>query len=191
MCPTPTGRIHTRVATLVGPGIIGLIFSLVSGHFDWLVLVGVYLMLGLFLDTAVYSWALKYQPPWMGIVLALVEFGLLIVLANLLNDRTGGLSEISLVESIWYFWLLWVVAALTKIVVLPIASLTYIESAGEFRTTEWSIPANLESLPVLASTAEAKAGPGPVIREASGVHAKPLEPLPSPSGVHRLPPQPA
>jgi hypothetical protein len=30
-----------------------------------------------------------------------------------------------------------------------------------------------------------------VIREASGVHAKPLEPLPSPSGVHRLPPQPA
>ena len=49
----------------------------------------------------------------------------------------------------------------------------------------------IEPLPILASSEEAKAGPGPVIREASGVHAKPLEPLPSPSGVHRLPPQPA
>ena len=28
-------------------------------------------------------------------------------------------------------------------------------------------------------------GPGPIVREASGVHAKPLPNLPSPSGVHR------
>jgi hypothetical protein len=73
--------------------------------------------------------------------------------------------------------------------VLPIASLTYVESAAEFRTTEWSVPPPLEPLPILASSEEAKAGPGPVLREASGVHAKPLEPLPSPSGVHRTVPQ--
>ena len=82
-------------------------------------------------------------------------------------------------------------AQLTKIVVLPIVSLTYVESAAEFRRAEWSVPPPLEPLPVLASSEEAKAGPGPVIREASGVHARPLEPLPSPSGVHRVPPMPA
>jgi hypothetical protein len=192
MCPTVIGRIHTRVSIIVlGPAIIGLIFSLVSGHWDWLVLVGVYLMLGIFLDTAIYPWLLKWQPPWVGFVLALAEFGLLLVLAGILNRKTGGLHNISIVEAIWYFWLLWTVASLIKIVVLPILSLTYAESAGEFRRVAWSIPPPLEPLPILASSAEAKAGPGPVIREASGVHAKPLEPLPSPSGVHRLPPQPA
>jgi hypothetical protein len=176
---------------VLGPALIGLIFSLVSGHWDWLVLVGVYLMLGIFLDTAIYPWLLKWQPPWVGGLLAVAEFGLLLVLAGILNRKTGGLHNISIGEAIWYFWLLWIVASLIKIVVLPILSLTYAESAGEFRRVAWSIPPPLEPLPILASSAEAKAGPGPVIREASGVHAKPLEPLPSPSGVHRLPPQTA
>ncbi|MEA2441481.1 MAG: hypothetical protein QOH76_2905 [Thermoleophilaceae bacterium] len=191
MCPTPIGRLHTRTAIFVGPALIGLIFSLVSGHWDWLVLVGVYFMLAIFLDSAIYPWLLKWQPPWMGGVLAVAEFGLLLVLAGILNDKTGGLHNISIGEAIWFYWLCWIVAAITKIVVLPIASLTYVESAAEFRSTEWSVPPPLEPLPILASSEEAKAGPGPVIREASGVHAKPLEPLPSPSGVHRLPPQPA
>ena len=179
MCPTVIGRIHTRVSIIVlGPALIGLIFTLVSGHLDWLVLVGVYLML-------------KWQPPWVGFVLALGEFGLLLVLAGILNDKTGGLHNISIGEAIWFYWLCWVTASLIKIVVLPIANLTYAESAGEFRRPAWSVPPPLEPLPILASSEEAKAGAGPVIREASGVHAKPLEPLPSPSGVHRLPPQPA
>jgi hypothetical protein len=191
MCPTPIGRLHTRTAIFAGPALIGLVFSLVSGHWDWLVLVGVYFMLAIFLDSAIYPWLLKWQPPWMGGVLAIAEFGLLLVLASILNDKTGGLHNISIGEAIWFYWLCWVVAAVTKIVVLPIASLTYVESAAEFRTTEWSVPPPLEPLPILASSEEAKAGPGPVLREASGVHAKPLEPLPSPSGVHRLPPQPA
>jgi hypothetical protein len=186
MCPTPTGRIHTRTATIVLPALLGLILSLITGHWDWLVLIGIYFLLGIFLDTAVYSWLLKYQPPFVAIVLALAEFGLLLVLAGILNDTAdGGLSNVAVWEAAIFFWVSWILAALTKIVVLPIASLTYGESAGEFRTTEWSVPPPLEALPVLASSAEAKAGPGPVIREASGVHARPLEPLPSPSGVHR------
>src|SRR3954464_10872921 len=191
MCPTPTGRIHTRTATFVLPAIFGLIVSLVTGHWACLVLIGVYYLLGIFLDTAIYSWLLKYQPPFVAIILALSEFGLLLVLVGLLNDASGGLSHIEIWQAAIFFWVSWALAALTKIVILPIASLTYVESAGEFRTTEWSVPPPLEALPVLASSAEAKAGPGPVIREASGVHARPLEPLPSPSGIHRVPPQPA
>lgn len=189
MCPTPIGRVHTRTAIFVGPALLGLIFSLASGHWDWLALVGVYYLLAIFLDTAIYPWLLKWQPPWTAGVLAVAEFGLLLVLANILNDKTGGLHNISIGEAIWFYWLCWVIAAVTKIVVLPIASLTYVESAAEFRRAQWSVPPPLEPLPVLASSEEAKAGPGPVIREASGVHARPLEPLPSPSGVHRVPPQ--
>ena len=39
-----------------------------------------------------------------------------------------------------FYFAAWLLAIFTKIVVLPNLSLTYLESAGEFRTTEWSIP---------------------------------------------------
>jgi hypothetical protein len=188
VCPTPTGRIHTRTATIALPALLGLIVSLVSGHPDWIALVGVYYLLGIFLDTAVYSWLLKYQPPFAAFVLALSEFGLLLVLAGILNDSNGGLSHISIPEAAVFFWASWSLAAITKIVVLPLVSLTYFESAGEFRRTEWSVPPPLEPLPVLASTAAPEVAPGPLVREASGVHSRPLEPLPSLSGVHSVPP---
>src|SRR3954447_17414698 len=105
MCPTPTGRIHTRTETFVLPALLGLIVSLISGHWDWHLLVGVYYLLRTFLDTAVYSWLLKYQPPGVAIVLALSEFGLLLVLAGILNDQSGGgLSHIAIWEAAWFFW---------------------------------------------------------------------------------------
>ena len=66
-------------------------------------------------------------------MLAVAEFGLLLVLAGILNDKTGGLANISIGEAIWFYWLCWIVASIIKIVVLPIANLTYAESAGEFR----------------------------------------------------------
>lgn len=192
MCPTPTGRIHTRTATIFLPALFGLIVSLVTGHFDWIVLIGVYYVMGIFLDAAVYSWLFKFQPPWMTFVIALAEFGLLLVLAGILNNTNGGgLENVSVGEAAIFYWIAWILAIpVTKVMLLPLLSLTYLESAGEIRTTEWSIPESQLALPLLASSAEAARGPGPVVREASGAHAKPLPQLPSPSGVHRLPPQP-
>src|SRR4051812_50028417 len=122
MCPTVIGRVHTRTAIFVGPAIIGLIFSLVSGHWDWLVLVGVYYMLATFLDTAIYPWLLKWQPPWTGGVLALAEFGLRLVLASILNDKTGGAHNISIAEAAWAFRLLCAGSSPTMTAVLPDAS---------------------------------------------------------------------
>jgi hypothetical protein len=186
MCPTPTGRIHTRTATIWLPALFGLIVSLVTGHFDWLVLIGVYYIQGIFLDTCVYSWLFRFQPPWMTFVLGIAELGLLLVFAGLLNKANGGLEHVSVGEAVIFYWIAWILAIpLTKVVILPIVSLTYLESAGEIRRIDWSIPEANLPLPVLASTAEAKRGPGPIVREASGVHAKPLPNLPSPSGVHR------
>ncbi|MEA2478592.1 MAG: hypothetical protein QOJ07_514 [Thermoleophilaceae bacterium] len=186
MCPTPTGRIHTRTAVIWLPALFGLIVTLVTGHTDWIALVGVYYILGIFLDSAVYSWLFRFQPPWMTFVLAISELGLLLVLANLLNDANGGLSHVSVGEAVIFYWICWILAIpITKVVLLPLISLTYLESAAEIRRIEWSIPEANLPLPVLASAAEANRGPGPLVREASGVHAKPLPNLPSPSGVHR------
>lgn len=186
MCPTPIGRIHTRVATIVlGPAVIGLILTLVTGHLDWIVLIGVYLLMGVVLDSVVYPLVLKYQPPWMTFVLALAEWGLLLAITQLLE----GFPNISVLEASIFYWACWVVAALIKIVVLPIISLTYLESAGEFRRVEWSLPPEQVALPVLASGANASR-PGKLIGEASGVHARPLQPLPAPSGVRAVPKAP-
>jgi hypothetical protein len=190
MCPTPTGRVHTRVASIVlGPGLLGLIVTLVTGHLDWVVLVGVYLLLAVVLDTTVYSWLVKYQPPWMTFVLAVVEYGLLLAVTQLLQ----GFPNISVVEATVFYWVAWLLAIAVKVVLLPIVSLTYLESAGEFRRTQWSIPAEQVALPVLASAEEGRRGPGKLLAEASGVGARPLEALPAPSGQHRVPqpPQPA
>jgi hypothetical protein len=181
MCPTPIGRIHTRVAILVLPAVLGTLISLATGEAGWIVLIGVYLLLGVALDAGVYSWLIRYQPPWMTGVLGLAELGLLYVLANVLEL---GLSS---AEAIAFYVVVWCIAIATKIVVLPLVSLTYLESSGEFRTTEWSIPPAQAAVPVVAAAAEAEAGPGPFLRSASGAHAVPLEPKPSPSGAFEVP----
>jgi hypothetical protein len=184
MCPTPIGRVHTRVPTIVlGPAVLGLILTIVTGQLDWIVLIGVYLLLGVVLDTAVYSWVLKYQPPWMTFVLALAEYGLLLAITQLLE----GFPNISVVEATIFFWVSWVLAIIVKIAVLPIISLTYLESAGEFRRIQWSLPPEQVALPVLASAEEARRGPGRLLTEVSGVHARPLQALPAPSGLHAVP----
>jgi hypothetical protein len=184
MCPTPTGRVHTRVTTiLLGPAVLGLILTLASGHLDWIVLIGVYLLLGVFLDTALYSWLLRYQPPWMTFVLGLAEYGFLLAVTQWLE----GFPNISIVEATIFYWASWLLAISIKIGVLPIISLTYLESAGEFRRIQWSLPPQQVAVPLLASAEEARRGPGQIVREASGVHTRPLEPLPAPSGVHAVP----
>jgi hypothetical protein len=178
MCPTPVGRIHTRVAILVGPAILGTILSLITGEAGWIVLIGVYLLMGVALDVLVYPWLLRYQPPWMTGVLGLGEFGLLLVLANVLE------LGLSVPEAIVFYWVSWLIAAATKIVVLPVASLTYLESSQEFRRPGWSIPPPMETHAVVAANADVAARPGQLVEKASGVHQAPLPRKPSPSGVH-------
>jgi len=179
MCPTVIGRVHSRVATIVLPALLGLVLSLVTGREDWIVLIGVYLLLGVSLDTAIYSWFLKYQPPWMTGVLALAEFGLLYVLVQVLE------LNLSPAEAIVFYWVSWALATATRIALLPIFSLTYLESAQELRRVEWSIPPDQVPYPVIAAIPAG--GPSGSVRALSGEHVTPLEPLPSPSGVHVVP----
>ena len=146
MCPTTLGRIETRVATITLPALFAGILSLVQWRPSWIALIGLYLLLGVALDVFVYSWLFRYQPPWMTFLLAVAEFGLLYVLVVLLDD-----IDLSLTETVAVYWVSWILAIWTKIVLLPILSLTYLESAGEFRRPEWSIPPSREVLPIIAA----------------------------------------
>ena len=58
------------------------------------------------------------------------------MLAGLLRDASGGLAKISIWEAIIFYWIAWILAIpITKVVLLPLLSFTYLESAGEIRRT--------------------------------------------------------
>src|SRR5436305_15200269 len=108
MCPTNLGRVETRTAILIGPAIAGAILSLISGNEGFIVLIGVYLLMGVALDTTLYPLLIKWQPPWLTGVLALGEFVILYVLGQVLKV---GLSPL---EAILLYWVSWVVAVSTR-----------------------------------------------------------------------------
>jgi hypothetical protein len=182
MCPTVLGRIQTRTAILVGPAILGAILSLATGKPGFVVLIGVYLLLGVALDTGFYPFVIRWQPPWLTFVLACGEFVLLYVLAQVLDL---GLTP---AEAIVFYWVSWVIAICTKIVVLPILSLGWIENGGEFRATGWTVLA--QRAPVsAAAVAVVPAEPPPLAREFSAVGEVPraVREASSPSTIDAIP----
>jgi hypothetical protein len=187
MCPTVLGRVQTRWAILIIPALIATAISLATGNEGWIVMIGVYFVLGVALDTAFYPFIIKWQPPWLTFVLAVAEFVLLYILAHALD------ITLTNVEAVVLYWIAWWVAIWTKVVILPLLSLSWIENAGEFRSTDWSVRPEYQPLPVSVFTQpQPGGGPPPLAREFSAVNELPasLRNLPSPSGVHRVPTRP-
>lgn len=183
MCPTTLGRVQTRWAILIIPAIVATIISLIDGRPGWIVLIGVYFVLGVILDTVFYPLIIKWQPPWLTFTLAVTEFILVYILGKVLKV---GLEP---VEAILLFWIAWVVAIWTKVVILPLVSLGWVENAGEFRATDWSVAPEYQPINLSAFSAQPTTDGVPrLAREFSSVNQIPdeLRNLPSPSGVHRV-----
>jgi hypothetical protein len=187
MCPTVLGRVQTRWAILIIPAIIATIISLVTQNPSWIVLIGVYFLIGVALDTAFYPFIIRWQPPWLTFTLVVGEFVLVYIAAQVLSGIHFG----SKLEPILEFWIAWWIAIWTKVVILPLLSLGWIENAGEFRSTGWSIPPDYVPLPIGVFTpAQQGAGPPPLARKFSAAVIEIPEELrraPSPSGVHSIP----
>lgn len=191
MCPTPLGRIETRTFILIGPAILATILSLITDNEGWIVTIGIYLLMGVVLDIAFYPFVIRWQPPWLTGVLAVGEFVVLFFLLKVLEPGKPpyGDADTWIGKDDWrpiaLYWVSWWIAVWTKIVILPLISLSWIENAGEFRFTGWSYPDESVPLPLVA--APISGGAPQLAREFSSLNKVPdLEARPPLSGQHRV-----
>lgn len=195
MCPTPLGRVETRTFTLILPAILATILSLVTDNAGWIVTIGIFYLMGVALDLTVYQWFIKWQPPWLTFLLAVTEFIILFVLVKILEPGHapyGTPADEAIVGAddwrpILLYWVSWWLANWTKIVILPLISLSWLENGGEFRQVGWTVAPDYRAFPIVAQV-EPAAGGG-LVREFSGpledvINVRPARPL---TGVHKVP----
>jgi hypothetical protein len=157
MCPTILGRVQTRIAILIGPAILATVLTLVTRNSGWILTIGLFLLMGVALDVFFYPYVITWQPPWLRLVLGIGEFVILFVLVKVLKPGHAPFGSPSRLigyhdwEPIALYWVSWTMASITKVVVLPLASLSWLENGGEFRRTTWSYPPERELVPVIAS----------------------------------------
>ena len=193
MCPTVIGRLQTRVFTLIGPALLATILSLLTDNPGWIVTIGIYLLMGATLDILFYRYVIRWQPPWLTFVIGVEEFVLLFVLVMVLkpgavvvNGDLVAQEGFGTVGAIVLYWVSWMMAVSTRIVVFPLLSLSWVEDGGEFRQTGWSVTPETEPIPLTAAVLPSEAD-APLVRQLSTAGTAPPAAVRPLTGVHQRP----
>ncbi len=167
MSYTLRGRLESRLIAALLP------FAAAAGlapllHAWWPIeVVGLMVGIGVLLDVAVYHRRLPYQPGWAALPLGLLELGMTMALALLLDLNAP------LTLALAFFGAGWLLAQVLGHAVLPYLRLTYAEDGGELGRAGIAA-STLAAAVVLVVGGTAWTIRPPTIRLAAGVHQGPL-----------------
>jgi hypothetical protein len=130
MCYTLFGRLHTRCVSLVGPAVLAEAFALATDKPDYWMLFALMFVCGVTLDLFVYSWLIGYQPHWLTLSLAIIEF---FVIKWVMEWPYPFEIRLHTRQALIFYTLAWGITWLTLRVVLPRMYPRWVEEAGEFR----------------------------------------------------------
>ena len=167
MSYTLRGRIETRLAASLLPFAVAAVLSPIL-HVWWpLELVGVMLAVGLGLDVVLYHRLLPYQPGWLAVPLGLLELGLTMGAARLLELHAPLWPAVALFAGAW------LVHQVLAHAGLPLLRLSWPEDGGELGRPGRVLAAALPVV-LLAVVGTAWAVEPPTVRLAAGEHQGPL-----------------
>jgi len=164
---TLRGRVETRLAGAIAPVLVAAVLSPILHKWWPLELVGLMLLIGLALDVLAYHWLLPYQPGWAAVPLGLLELGLTLAAARLLE--LGAPLRPALV----FFAGTWLLAQLLAHAALPLLHLTWPEDGGELGPAGVGLSA-AAPVALVAVLGLAWAVEPPTVTLAAGVHQGPL-----------------
>lgn len=167
MAYTLRGRIESRLAAALLP-LAGACLLALALEAWWPVELALLMVAaGLVLDGAVYHRLLPYQPGWAAAPLGLLELGIVMGLARLLDVAAP------LAAALGFYAGAWLLAQALGHAVLPLARLSYGEDGGELGRAGAAVAAGALVV-VAAAGSVAWATQPPVVRLAAGVHEGPL-----------------
>jgi nitrous oxidase accessory protein NosD len=167
MSYTLRGRLETRLAAVLAPFVVAGVLALVLQAWWPVELALLMLAVGVALDAAVYHRLLPYQPGWAAVPLGLLELGLVMALARLLDVGAPLWAALS------FYAAAWLLAQVLGHALLPLARLSYGEDGGELGRAGAAVAA-LVLVVVAAAGSIAWATQPPIVRLEAGIHEGPL-----------------
>ena len=163
MSYTLRGRLETRLAATVLPFFVAAALSPVLHKWWPLELIGLMLGIGLALDATAYHRLLPYQPGWAALPLGLLELGLTMGAARVLELNAP------LYPALAFFAGTWLLLQLLAHAGLPLLRLSWPEDGGELGRAGLALAA-AAPLATLAVLGTAWGVEPPTVRLAAGIH---------------------
>ena len=167
MSYTLKGRLETRLAAALLPFLVAAVLSPILHKWWPLELAGLMLGIGIALDLVLYHRLLPYQPGWVTLPLGLLELGLTMGAARLLEVNPP------LYPALGFFAGAWLVLQVLAHAGLPLLRLSWPEDGGELGRAGIAFAA-AAPVAVLAVVGTAWAVEPPSTRLAAGIHQGPL-----------------